>query len=195
MGANCAHRGKPDDDTKSNVLPLAATCCSDLCRHDIKPKEKHSMTYLRQAVLSTLLCATVGAALAADGNHTEASATENPDATVEFSGGTIAAGVGFVWGHGSLTFQGQKHDFKLSGLSIVDVGAAHLTGSGVVYNLRDLSDFNGTYTAAAAGITIAGGGSAAVLRNQHGVVIRLISTTEGLRFNLSANGVDIKLKS
>jgi hypothetical protein len=153
------------------------------------------MTYLRQAVLSTLLCATVGAAaLAADGNGTEAPAAENPDATVEFSGGTIAAGVGYVWGHGSLTFQGEKHDFKLSGLSIVDVGAAHLTGSGMVYNLKDLSDFNGTYTAAAAGITIAGGGSAAVLRNQHGVVIKLISTTEGLRFNLSANGVNVKLK-
>jgi hypothetical protein len=53
-------------------------------------------------------------------------------------------------GCGSLTFRGKKHDFQLSGLSIIDVGAAHLTGSGVVYNLRDLSDFNGTYTAATA---------------------------------------------
>ncbi len=154
------------------------------------------MTYLRQAVLSTLLCATVGsAAWSADGDDGPVSGAGNPDATVELSGGTIAAGVGYVWGHGSVTFQGKKHNFKLSGLSIVDVGAAHLTGSGVVYNLKNLSDFNGTYTAATAGITIAGGGSAAVLRNQHGVVIRLISTTEGLRFNLSADGIDVKLKS
>ncbi len=153
------------------------------------------MSYLRRAVLSTLLCATVGAAaLASEGDGAQSSAANNPDATVELSGGTIAAGVGYVWGHGSLTFQGKKHNFKLSGLSIVDVGAAHLTGSGVVYNLRDLSDFNGTYTAATAGITVAGGGSAAVLRNQHRVVIKLISTTEGLRFNLSANGVAVKLK-
>jgi hypothetical protein len=154
------------------------------------------MTYLRQAVLLTLLCATVAsAAWGSDGDGAQASAAGNPDATVELSGGTIAAGVGYVWGHGSVTFQGIKHNFKLSGLSIIDVGAAHLTGSGVVYNLKNLSDFNGTYTAATAGVTIAGGGSAAVLRNQHGVVIRLISTTEGLRFNLSADGVDIKLKS
>jgi hypothetical protein len=33
-----------------------------------------------------------------------------------------------------------------------------------------------------------------VLRNEHGVVIKLQSTTAGLRFNLSADGVDIKLQ-
>jgi hypothetical protein len=58
-----------------------------------------------------------------------------------------------------------------------------------------LNDFDGTYTATSAGITIAGGGSAAILRNEHGVVIKLLSTSEGLRFNLSADGISIKLKN
>jgi hypothetical protein len=154
------------------------------------------MTYLRKAMISTLLCTMMSvAALAADTGGTAAPAADDPVATVDLTGGSVAVGVGYVWGHGSVTFQGKKHAFKLSGLSIVDVGAAHLTGSGVVYNLKDLSDFNGTYGAVTAGITIAGGGSAAVLRNEHGIVIKLLSTTEGLRFNLSANGIAIKLKA
>ena len=154
------------------------------------------MTHLRQAMISTLVCAMMSAAvLAADTDATAAPTAEEPDATVDLSGGTIAVGVGYVWGKGSLTFNGKKHAFKLSGLSVADVGAAHLSGSGVVYNLKDLKDFNGTYTAVTAGITVAGGGSAAVLRNEHGVVIRLLATTEGLRFNLSADGIAMKLKS
>lgn len=154
------------------------------------------MTYLRQAMISTLLCAMIGAsALAADTGSTATAPADEPSATVDLTGGSVAAGVGYVWGHGNLTFQGQKYEFKLSGLSIVDVGAAHLAGSGVVYNLKSLGDFSGTYTAATAGLTVAGGGSVAVLRNEHGVVIKLLSTTEGLRFNLSANGINIKLKS
>jgi hypothetical protein len=57
-----------------------------------------------------------------------------------------------------------------------------LTGN--VYNLEKLSDFEGNYVAATAGLTIAGGGSAAYL-NEHGVVIKLSSSTVGLRFNLA----------
>jgi hypothetical protein len=99
------------------------------------------------------------------------------------------------WGSGTLIYRGKTHLFKLSGVSIVDVGAAHLTAAGDVYHLAHLSDFNGNYTTVAAGATIAGGGSLAVLRNEHGVVIKLHSTNAGLRFNLSAEGIDIRLKS
>jgi hypothetical protein len=154
------------------------------------------MNHLRQAFIATILGTMMGAAaLAAEGDSTEPAVADDANATLDLTGGAVAAGVGFVWGHGDLTFQGKKHPFKLSGLSIVDVGAAHLSSSGVVYHLKDLNDFNGTYTATSAGITVAGGGSAAILRNEHGVVIKLLSTTEGLRFNLSADGISIKLKS
>lgn len=155
------------------------------------------MNYLRHAFVSTILGTMMGAAaLAAEGDATTtAPVADEPDATLDLTGGAVAAGVGFVWGHGNLNFQGKKYEFKLAGLSVVDVGAASLTGTGKVYHLKDLSDFNGNYTATSAGITVAGGGSAAVLRNEHGVVIKVLSTTEGLRFHFSANGVSIKLKS
>jgi hypothetical protein len=154
------------------------------------------MTYLRHAMISAILCTMMGAAaLAADEDTPAAPAAEEPDATLEMTGGSMAAGVGVVWGHGNLTFQGKKYPFNLAGLSAIDVGAAHLAASGKVYHLKDLNDFNGTYTATTVGMTVVGGGSVAVLRNEHGVVIKVIATTKGLRFNLSANGISVKLKS
>jgi hypothetical protein len=118
-----------------------------------------------------------------------------PDAQLSLSGGAVAAGIGFVWGSGHLDFGGVSHRVKISGLSIVDVGAAKIDAHGSVYHLKKLSDFNGAYTTFAAGATIAGGGGVAYLRNQNGVVIRLDSATEGLRFNLSASGVTLKASS
>jgi hypothetical protein len=152
---------------------------------------------MRQLTVSVLACTLLaGAAFAADSQTSStASATDAPDATVDFTGGSLAAGVGFVWGHGDLIYKGSKHSFKLSGVSIVDVGASRISASGVVYNLKDIGDFGGNYAAVSAGATVAGGGSAVVLRNEHGVVIKLLSTAEGLRFNLSTDGVNIKLRS
>jgi len=117
------------------------------------------------------------------------------DASVSLSGTSIAAGIGWVWGKGEIDFKGKEHTFKISGLSVVDAGVASISASGGVYNLKNLSDFNGNYTAASAGITVAGGAGATFLQNEHGVVIKLIETTQGLRLNLAAQGVKISLKT
>ena len=122
-------------------------------------------------------------------------AAKAADGALTFSGGAVAAGIGFVWGSGQLEYQGAVHPVKISGLSVVDVGAAKLDASGSVYNLKRLQDFDGIYTTFAAGATVAGGGGVAYLRNQHGVVIKLNSTSEGLRLNLSADGIKLKLES
>lgn len=147
---------------------------------------------MRTLVLSLMACALIGgAARAGDG---PAPTVGEPEATIELSGGAIAAGVGYVWGHGNIVYQGQKHRFNVSGLSIVDVGVANITATGVVYNLKNLQDLDGNYVAASAGLTVAGGGSADYLKNEHGVVIKLLSTSRGLRFSLSASGVSVKLQ-
>ena len=152
---------------------------------------------MRHMTVSALACALlVGAAFADDPKSTPAVNTDQqPDATINLTGGSVAAGIGWVWGQGELTYQGKKYPVKLSGVSVADVGAAHITATGNVYNMTTLKDFEGNYTAASAGLTVGGGGSAAILRNQHGVVIKLLSTTAGLRFNLSADGVNIKITS
>lgn len=117
-----------------------------------------------------------------------------PDATVDFSGGSVAAGVGYTWGSGVLHYQGKDYRFKLKGLSVPAVGVERIQASGVVFNLAGLSDFSGNYTAVSAGATVAGGASIAEMKNQHGAVIRMHSTTQGLDFDLSLDGVAIQLQ-
>ena len=137
----------------------------------------------------------LGVAFAADDSDPSPSVVSSaPVATVQLEGGAVAAGIGFVWGHGTIKYQDTERTFKVSGLSIVDVGAASLTATGDVYHLSKLSDFDGNYVAWSAGLAVGGGGSATYLKNEHGVVLKLVSTQSGIRFNLSSNGVRITLK-
>jgi hypothetical protein len=152
---------------------------------------------MRRLAMSAMACALLSSAALTSAEDAPASVVTDaqPDGTVNLTGGSVAVGVGYVWGHGQLSYQDKSHKFTISGVSIVDVGAANISATGQVYNLKKLSDFTGNYLEFTAGVTVAGGGSAAYLRNEHGVVIKLVSTTAGLRFNLSADGVNVKLKS
>jgi len=136
-----------------------------------------------------------GTAYAAD-TSSSVPVAENatPDGKVTLKGGSVAAGIGFTWGHGELEYHKGAHRFTIRGISVLDVGATDFTATGHVYNLKSLDDFAGNYVAAAAGITVAGGGTATYLKNEHGVVIKLLATDVGLKFNLSADGVHISLK-
>ena len=115
------------------------------------------------------------------------------EGSVTFTGGAVALGVGFQWGSGTLTYQGRQYPFSMNGLSVVDVGVTRVTGSGSVHNLRNVADFSGNYVSIAAGATVAGGGSVASLRNQNGVVIDGVTTSQGVRLTLAPGGVNITL--
>jgi hypothetical protein len=119
---------------------------------------------------------------------------DKPDGTVKLDGGAVGVGIGWIWGHGQLNYQGADHGFKISGVSLADVGGAHINATGDVTHLKQLSDFAGHYSAYSAGITVGTGGGATYLRNEHGVVMKLTSNTEGLRINLSADGVNVTLE-
>ena len=116
------------------------------------------------------------------------------DATLTMTEGQVAIGIGYSWGKGVLDYQGKKYNFKVKGLSVVDVGITKATSSGKVYNLKKLEDFNGTYTAASAEGTLAGGAGALTMKNQNGVVIDLVSTTAGINLKLSVEGVSFTLE-
>ncbi len=119
---------------------------------------------------------------------------KTPDATIEFTGGSVAAGIGFSWGSGEVTYKGKQHDVSVDGLSVGDVGATRVSLSGKVYNLKKLEDIEGNYTSVGAGATVGGGGAAVAMRNQNGVVIEAVSTTQGLKVALGTAGVNVKLK-
>ena len=120
--------------------------------------------------------------------------SEKPDATIEFSGGSVALGIGYSWGHGVLHFQGKDYPFTANGFSVVNVGASSVEATGNVYNLKKVEDFPGNYMAAAAGATVAGGAAGAAMENQHGVVIRATSKNQGLQLTLAPSGIAIALE-
>jgi len=154
---------------------------------------------MRKLLLSFLASVLVPfIAVAADGASSPPPVGEGaiPSAYVWLSGGSVAIGIGYTWGHGTLYYSKdqKQYKFKLSGVSVADVGAAGITAEGEVYNLASPEDLSGNYSAVTAGLTIIEGGSVAYLKNEKGVVIKLHSQTGGLRFNLSANGTHITLQ-
>ncbi len=120
-----------------------------------------------------------------------------PDATLRLSGGSFAAGIGFSWGSGTLTYKGKDYPVKVNGLSVGRVGITGASAYGEVYNLKNLRDFNGHYHARAAGrrgVTLAGGQMATEMTNQAGVRVLLSSTQKGVDVNATGGGVDMQLK-
>ena len=135
----------------------------------------------------------VGAVMAISVGTAALAQKSSPSATLSFTGGSLAAGVGYSWGGGTLSFQGKQYRFTVNGLSVVDVGVSTIDGTGAVYNLRNVNDFAGTYYAAGAGATLVGGGSMTVLENQHGMVIHFFSRTAGLKLTAAGAVVTIGL--
>ena len=123
-----------------------------------------------------------------------AQAASKPDATISISTGSVAVGIGWSWGKGTLTYKGKSYPLSVKGLSIGKVGITGATASGEVFHLKTLKDFDGNYTAAGAGITLAGGRSAVDMTNQNGVRVRVISTNRGVDITLGGGGVDLRLK-
>src|SRR5947207_9390239 len=102
-----------------------------------------------------------------------------PDATLRLKGGSVAAGIGFSWGSGTLTYQGKEYPVSVNGLSLGKVGISGSSASGEVYHLKKIEDFNGHYNAGSTGLTIAGGASATAMKNQNDVRVVITSTTRG----------------
>ena len=113
--------------------------------------------------------------------------------TVEIESKAVAIGIGFQWGGGTLTmYDGSTHEFKLKGLSVLDVGISSVSASGEVYKLTDPKDFTGTYFAGQAGGALVGGGASIVMKNKKGVVMRLESKQKGVRLTLAPEGISVK---
>jgi hypothetical protein len=79
------------------------------------------------------------------------------------------------------------------GLSVIDVGVSRISATGTVRILRNVADFSGNYVSATAGATVAGGAAVSALRNQNGVTIEGISTSQGARLTVAPGGVNITL--
>jgi outer membrane protein OmpA-like peptidoglycan-associated protein len=118
----------------------------------------------------------------------------NQDATLTFAGGSVGLGVGFTWGQGTLDFNGKAYPIKLSGLGVGDVGASSIDAKATVHNLKFVDDIEGTYSVVKAGVTVGVGGSATAMRNEHGVMLQLLSSQAGLEFQFAPGGLTLALQ-
>jgi hypothetical protein len=148
---------------------------------------KHQIKAL--AILIGIAAMTLAFPMAAD-----AQGVGSPVGKLNFMGGSVAAGVGFSWGSGTLVFQGKTYDIKVSGFAVGDVGVASIDVTGDVYNMTSIADFDGNYAAAGIGGTLAGGGTVMTMENSHGIVIQVRSTTAGLHLNLGPSGINFTIK-
>jgi len=124
----------------------------------------------------------------------EAKKGPKPSGKVAIESTSIAAGVGVSWGDGTLRFKGKEYQFSIEGMTLVDVGISKASAVGDVYDLKDVSQFEGTYVAGEAGFALAGGMGGMSLRNQNGVVMHLRSVTQGAKLQLGPSGLTISLK-
>ncbi len=102
---------------------------------------------MRKMIVSLAACTLLSAAAYADDSDSSAPVAEDaqPDATLTLKGGSVAAGIGYTWGHGELEYHNGSQRFSIKGGSVVDVGATDFSASGNVYNLKKLQDFSGNY--------------------------------------------------
>jgi hypothetical protein len=118
-------------------------------------------------------------------------------ATGQISLRIVSAGFifGASGGSGTLTFRGQQIPLSIGGISAgatIGVSGADLVGT--ASHLRTAADIEGIYSAVGAGLSIAGGRSAAQLSNANGVVLRLRGRQVGFMFSLDLSGMAISIQ-
>jgi len=123
-----------------------------------------------------------------------ASSGESPAATLTLESTSVAVGIGYSWGHGTLRYRGRLYPFKVDGLAVNAVGASRSDTIGNVYNLKNLRDFEGTYTAIEAAGSLGGGKGIATMKNGNDVRITLHSTQQGVEAKAAPEGVKITLE-
>ncbi len=120
---------------------------------------------------------------------------QTPSGTIEFRIFKVGFIVGGGGGRGTLFYQGRRYPLSVGGVSIgATIGVASADMVGEVYNLNSPADIDGAYSAASAGVAIAGGGKVASLSNARGVVIKVRGKQIGLKLSLDLSGLTIKLR-
>ena len=153
---------------------------------------------MRGSKVAKMLCVVIAGLFLVSGGLAVAQSTENLglpwDALIQLSAGSVGVGIGINWGSGTLTQAGKEYPLKVEGLTVGNVGISKATALGKVYNLKKLTDINGTYAAIGTGVTVGGGGAAITMKNANGVIIDAVTTTEGVSFTLGTGGVTITLQ-
>ena len=154
---------------------------------------------MRKVLLALVLLGLLVAALAL-GAPTSARATEQqtyePVGQVELSKTEVGFLISVGGGRGVLKFQGHEYPFRVGGLGIGGTGAHSVNVTGDVYNLENVSDFEGRYGEVRGGVTLVGAhrGARQLENPRTGVIMTLRGTAEGVRLNLGAGGMRVSME-
>jgi len=124
-----------------------------------------------------------------------AASAQMPSGKIEFKVFKVGFIFGAGGGRGTLYYQGQSYPLNIGGVSLgatIGISSADLVGE--VYNLTNVADIQGTYTAVSAGVAIAGGAMTASLKNARGVVLKVRGTQIGLELSIDLGGLSINLE-
>jgi len=96
-------------------------------------------------------------------------------------------------GGGKLRYGGKIYPFSIGGLGVGGFGISSIEATGEVYNLRKLSDFDGAYGQARAGIVVGDLSKGSLwLKNPQGVYLRLTAKRKGIALSLGLDAIYIK---
>jgi len=114
-----------------------------------------------------------------------------PSGTVRI---TEVVAAGMTGGSGTLMFQGRSYPIRLVGSVIGPGGASKIEASGNVYNLSNLSQFEGLYAESTGKAGLEQSGMAQLwMRNKNGVIMHLTGTSQGMVLSLGRDEVMVKL--
>jgi len=147
---------------------------------------------MKRELASLVLLALVSCTAAPSGPPAE---QPTPDATLKIEAKSVSVGVGYSWGKGTLVYQNKIYHVTMSGMMVVAVGMVTVNATGRVYNLKNLEDFDGNYTAKRGSSTPGEGGAGVVMSNQNGVEVRMVAENTGVTLSLGAAGVKLALEN
>ena len=155
---------------------------------------KYTSLYRKTACKALGLAMAVAAVIAIQhGSAFAQSSKIQESGTVTINQGQIAFIFSANVGGGNLHYQGKTYPFSISGLGVGGFGISSIEATGVVYDLKKLSDFDGAYGQARTGIVF-GTVSAGTLwlENSEGVYLRLKAKRKGIALALGADAIIIQ---
>jgi hypothetical protein len=103
--------------------------------------------------------------------------------------------VGASGGRGTVTFHGRTFPVRIGGVSLgATIGASKAQLVGTAHNIHTIRDIAGIYSAAGAGLAVAGGGRVAQLQNSNGVTLHLQGRQVGFIFSIDLSGLELSLR-
>ena len=146
------------------------------------------MSFFRTGLVSLIMAsALAGQAMAKTACDTAS------DGQIEISMQEVGAAIGYMWGHGTLTYGGQRYPISVKGGGALALGSAKLTGTACVTNLSRLVDFEGTYWTIGGDIAAGNGPAGIVMENAKGVDISFSGHAKGVHLSGQVSRLYFKL--